>query len=144
MKNPLNIAISPMPPYGELAPSCGTSWSPIPNTIAHRTISAANSSFVFGARHPAGERLAAALGDHRGLGEHEHEPAGDRDRGKQDDEVVREVLEPDREDRHAEGSLEGSGRGRTNLSRTGGASGDAAERVTARIGAVITCYLSRA
>ena len=37
-----------MPPYGELAPSCGTSASTIPNSTAHATNRTANSSFVLG------------------------------------------------------------------------------------------------
>ena len=37
-----------MPPYGELAPSCGTSCSPIPNTTAQATNRIANSSFELG------------------------------------------------------------------------------------------------
>jgi hypothetical protein len=48
MKNPLNIMIKPIPPYGELAPSWGTSWSPIPNTTAQATNRKANTNFVVG------------------------------------------------------------------------------------------------
>ena len=48
MKKPLNRATSPIPPYGELAPVCGTSWSPIPNTTAQPMNRNVNRNFAFG------------------------------------------------------------------------------------------------
>ena len=48
MKKPLNMAIRPMPPYGEFAPVWGTSCRPIPKTIAHPMNRKANRNLAFG------------------------------------------------------------------------------------------------
>ena len=71
MKKPVNIAISPSPPYGELAPSCGTSWSPIPKTTAQPTNRKPKTNFVGRAGHEPAESRRA-LGRHRGP-EHDHQ-----------------------------------------------------------------------
>src|SRR5512135_592635 len=47
-KKPLNRAIKPRPPYGELAPSCGTSCRPTPNTTAHSRNSRPKNHLPFG------------------------------------------------------------------------------------------------
>ena len=48
MKKPLNSAIRPIPPYGESAPSWGTSCRPIPKTTAQPMNRNANRNFAFG------------------------------------------------------------------------------------------------
>ena len=66
MKKPLNRATSPIPPYGELAPVCGTSWSPIPNTTAQPMNRNVNRNFAFGLVIARAQR-DGALGRHRRL-----------------------------------------------------------------------------
>ena len=48
MKKPLNMAIRPSAPYGELAPTCGTSCRPIPKTTAHPMNRNVNRNLAFG------------------------------------------------------------------------------------------------
>ena len=48
MKKPVNRAMRPIAPYGELAPTWGTSWRPIPKTTAQATNRKVNRNFVFG------------------------------------------------------------------------------------------------
>src|SRR5262249_50227314 len=48
MKKPTNSAIRPRPPYGEFAPSCGTSCRPIPNTTAQARKAKPNRYLVVG------------------------------------------------------------------------------------------------
>src|SRR6185369_13049804 len=48
MNSPLNIAMRPRPPYGEFAPSWGTSWRPIPKTTAQPMKSAAKRNRLDG------------------------------------------------------------------------------------------------
>src|SRR5947207_3265960 len=48
MKKPLNSAMSAKPPYGESAPSWGTSWRPIPKTSAQPTNNSPNRKRAFG------------------------------------------------------------------------------------------------
>ena len=77
MKKPVNRAISPSAPYGELAPTWGTSCRPIPKTTAQTMNRNVNRNFAFGfvtLADPAG----AALGRERGL---EHDPDHQDDDG---------------------------------------------------------------
>ncbi len=95
MKKPLNRAISPIAPYGELAPVCGTSWSPTPKKTAQAMNRNVNRNFPFGLvirRDP----LRAALGGHR-RSQHDHDHQDHDARG--DPERDR-LLEGDEEELH--------------------------------------------
>ncbi len=87
MKKPLNRAISPIPPYGELAPVCGTSWSPIPNTTAQPMNRNVNRNFAFGLVIRRAQR-DGALGGHRRLEDDPDHQADDDGRDPERDGLL--------------------------------------------------------
>ena len=111
MKKPLNSAIRPIPPYGELAPWCGTSCSPTPKTSAQPMNRNPNRNFAFGlvTLRTQREPPSAVIAEREDDRDHRDDDDGrdpERDR----------LLEGDQEELHAAMLADGPAR-RPNASR---------------------------